>query len=102
MTEREKDEWILAQVKIMPEDKLEDVYKSLTGIKKIINMPGRDEIDEFCNNSSIQCQIIISASQLDQKFINTDKIIGKYYYDEETTGKTLDFSSKVVLSDLVS
>lgn len=32
MTEREKDEWILAQVKIMPEDKLEDVYKSLTGI----------------------------------------------------------------------
>ena len=49
MTEREKDEWILAQVKIMPEDKLEDVYKSLTGIKKIINMPGRDEIDEFCN-----------------------------------------------------
>lgn len=49
MTEREKDEQILAQVKIMPEDKLEDVYKSLTGIKKIINMPGRDEIDEFCN-----------------------------------------------------
>ena len=49
MTEREKDEWILAQVKIMPEDKLEDVYKSLTGIKKIIKMPGRDEIDEFCN-----------------------------------------------------
>lgn len=49
MTEREKDEWILAQVKIIPENKLEDVYKSLIGIKKIINMPGRDEIDKFCN-----------------------------------------------------
>ena len=68
--------------------------------ERIFNI--QSHIDEFCNNSSIQCQIIISASQLDQKFINTDKIIGKYYYDEETTGKTLDFSSKVVLSDLVS
>lgn len=48
MTENEKDAWILSQAKILPDWKQEDFYKSVCGTKKIINMPERGEIAEFC------------------------------------------------------
>ena len=48
MTPAEKDAWILAQAKILPEGKQEDFYKSICGTKKVINMPERHEITEFC------------------------------------------------------
>ena len=34
MTEKEKDEWIISQAKILPVWKQEDFYKSICGIKK--------------------------------------------------------------------
>ena len=48
MTSDEKDVWILDQAKVLPEWKQEDFYKSICGIKKVINMPERSEITEFC------------------------------------------------------
>ncbi len=48
MTEAEKDAWILSQAKILPEWKREDFYKSICGTKKVIDMPERSEINEFC------------------------------------------------------
>ena len=48
MTPDEKDDWILAQARILPEWKREDFYKSVCGSKKVIDMPERSEIDEFC------------------------------------------------------
>lgn len=48
MTGNEKDAWILSQVKILPDWKQEDFYKSICGTKKVINMPERSEITEFC------------------------------------------------------
>lgn len=48
MKESEKDVWILAQAKLLPEWKQEDFYKSLCGTKKVIDMPERSEITEFC------------------------------------------------------
>lgn len=48
MTENEKDAWILSQVKILPDWKQEDFYKSICGTKKVINMPEQSEIMEFC------------------------------------------------------
>lgn len=48
MTPTEKDAWILEQAKILPEWKQEDFYKSICGTKKIIDMPERGEITEFC------------------------------------------------------
>ena len=62
----------------------------------------QNSINDFCENSAVSCQIIISASVLNSKFINTDKVIGRYYYDEVLTGKTLNFKSKVYLSDIVN
>ena len=52
MTEEEKDAWIISQAKILPDRKQEDFYKSLCGTKKIINMPERSEIAEFCQKVS--------------------------------------------------
>ena len=48
MTESEKDAWILSQVKILPEWKQEDFYKSICGTKKVIDMPERGRIADFC------------------------------------------------------
>lgn len=48
MTENEKDAWILSQAKILPDWKQEDFYKSICGIKKVINMPERSVIMAFC------------------------------------------------------
>lgn len=48
MTEAEKDAWILSQAKILPEFRQEDFYKSICGTKKVIDMPERGEIMEFC------------------------------------------------------
>lgn len=62
----------------------------------------QDSINDFCEKSTVPCQIIISASVLNSKFINTNKVIGQYYYDEVLTGKTLNFKSKVYLSDIVN
>lgn len=48
MSEKEKDAWIISQAKISPEWRQEDFYKSICGVKKIIDMPERQEIDDFC------------------------------------------------------
>lgn len=48
MTVAEKDAWILAQAKVLPDWKQEDFYKSICGTKKVINMPERNDITEFC------------------------------------------------------
>lgn len=48
MTENEKDAWIFSQAKILPEWKRKDFYKSICGTKKVIDMPEKNEIDEFC------------------------------------------------------
>ena len=52
MTEKEKDEWIISQAKILPVWKQEDFYKSICGTKKVIDMPERSEISEFCQKVS--------------------------------------------------
>ncbi len=49
MTETQKDEWLLSQAKLLPEWKREDLYKSICGTKKVMGMPERSEIDEFCD-----------------------------------------------------
>ncbi len=49
MTEAEKDAWILSQARILSEGKQESFYKSICGTKRVINMPGKNEIDEFCD-----------------------------------------------------
>lgn len=51
MTEEEKDAWILSQAKIAPEWEQEDFYKSICGTKKVINMPERSKIAEFCKKA---------------------------------------------------
>ncbi len=48
MSEKEKDAWIISQAKISPEWRQEDFYKSICGMKKVIDMPERQEIDDFC------------------------------------------------------
>ena len=48
MTEAEKDAWILSQAKLLPEYRQEDFYKSICGAKKVMGMPERDEIIQFC------------------------------------------------------
>ncbi len=48
MSEKEKDAWIISQAKISPEWQQEDFYKSICGMKKVIDMPERREIDDFC------------------------------------------------------
>lgn len=48
MTEAEKDDWIISQAQILPEWKQEDFYRSVCGTKKVIDMPDRKGITEFC------------------------------------------------------
>lgn len=48
MSEKEKDAWIISQAKISPEWRQEDFYKSICGVKKVIAMPERQEIEDFC------------------------------------------------------
>ena len=48
MTETEKDAWILSQAKLLPECRQEDFYKCICGTKKVMDMPERDEIIQFC------------------------------------------------------
>lgn len=48
MSESEKDTWILSQVKLLSEHEQEGILLSLSGVKKIIDMPMYDEIDRFC------------------------------------------------------
>lgn len=48
MTETEKDDWIISQARILSEWKQEDFYKSICGKKKVIDMPEKSEIAEFC------------------------------------------------------
>lgn len=50
MSEKDKDDWIISQAKIVSEGKQENFYKSLCGTKKVIDMPDRQEIDRFCKN----------------------------------------------------
>ncbi len=48
MSEAEKDAWILSQAKLLSVSEQEGVLLSLSGAKRIINMPTYDEIDRFC------------------------------------------------------
>lgn len=48
MSEAEKDAWILSQAKLLSESVQEGILLSLSGVKKIINMPTPDEINRFC------------------------------------------------------
>lgn len=48
MTETEKDKWILSQAKLFSESQQEGILLSLSGEKKIIDMPMYDEINKFC------------------------------------------------------
>lgn len=52
MTEKEKDAWILSQAKILPVWEQENFYKSICGKKKVIDMPERSDISEFCQKVS--------------------------------------------------
>lgn len=51
MSESKKDTWLLSQIKLLPEEKQKGILQSLTGIKKIIDMPTPEEIDEFCERA---------------------------------------------------
>lgn len=48
MSEHEKDTWILSQAKLISENMRTDFLLSLSGEKKIINMPTIDDIEELC------------------------------------------------------
>lgn len=48
MPEAKKDAWILSQVKLLSESQQEGILLSLSGEKKIIDMPMYDEINKFC------------------------------------------------------
>ncbi|MCR0203150.1 hypothetical protein MKC66_00310 [[Clostridium] innocuum] len=48
MIPEEKDAWILTQAKLISNSKQDDFLMSLSGAKKIINMPTLDNIDVFC------------------------------------------------------
>lgn len=48
MSEEEKDAWIISQAKIATEWLQENIYKSICGTKKVVDMPEPREIDEFC------------------------------------------------------
>lgn len=48
MSEPEKDAWILSQAKLLTESVQEGILLTLSGVKKIIDMPTTDEIDKFC------------------------------------------------------
>lgn len=47
MSESEKDAWIISYAKQMPEYKQNELILSLSGEKKIIDMPTSEEIDKF-------------------------------------------------------
>ena len=48
MSLEEKDAWILTQAKLISNYKQNDFLLSLSGTKKIINMPTLDDIDILC------------------------------------------------------
>lgn len=48
MSEFEKDEWILSQAKLISEFRRTDFLLSLSGEKRVIDMPPFDEIVKFC------------------------------------------------------
>lgn len=48
MSEIEKDEWIISQAKTASENMQKDFLMTLTGEKKIMNIPTLEEIDDFC------------------------------------------------------
>lgn len=51
MSESKKDTWLLSQIKLLPEETQEGILQSLTGVKKIIDMPTTEEIDKFCERA---------------------------------------------------
>ena len=48
MSEAEKEVWILSQARLLSEREQQDFLMSLSGEKKIIDMPSQREIEEFC------------------------------------------------------
>jgi len=48
MSEAEKEVWILSQARLLLEREQQDFLMSLSGEKKIIDMPSQREIEEFC------------------------------------------------------
>lgn len=51
MSEAKKDTWLLSQIKLLSEETQKGILQSLTGVKKIIDMPTAEEIDEFCERA---------------------------------------------------
>lgn len=51
MSEVEKDEWIITQAQLLEERNRGNFLLSLSGEKKVIDMPSAREIEEFCRNA---------------------------------------------------
>lgn len=48
MSENEKDEWILSQAKLLDKSKQSDFLLSLSGEKRLIDLPSLEKIEDFC------------------------------------------------------
>lgn len=48
MSEKEKEDWIISQARLVEEKSQQDFLMSLSGEKKIMYMPGQKDIEEFC------------------------------------------------------
>ena len=72
MSLEEKDAWILTQAKLISNYKQNDFLMSLSGTKKIINMPTLDDIDTLCTRIETG-DIYLVADVLGHKDVNTTK-----------------------------
>ena len=72
MSLEEKDAWILTQAKLISNYKQNDFLLSLSGTKKIINMPTLDDIDILCTRIETG-DIYLVADVLGHKDVNTTK-----------------------------
>ena len=72
MSLEEKDAWILTQAKLISNYKQNDFLMSLSGTKKIINMPTLDDIDTLCTRIETG-DIYLVADVLGHKDVNTTR-----------------------------
>ena len=72
MSLEEKDAWILTQAKLISNYKQNDFLMSLSGTKKIINMPTLDDIDTLCTRIETG-DIYLVADVLGHRDVNTTK-----------------------------
>ncbi|MGD9566879.1 MAG: hypothetical protein AB7V48_00915 [Sedimentibacter sp.] len=75
MSDTEKDKWILAQAKLLEESKQQGFLMSLSGEKKIIYMPSKKEIVEFCEK--VECGEIYIEYET-------------HYYEFDDNGRYMD------------